>query len=692
MVAAARGKRCSPPSSYYSPSRPGNNRFSFPHFQVDPKIARNIARMVVIPPLRGLNTRPGRMIHFSSLRVSKEFSLRRFYNTRTATAKHLTTNEKEKIKELIKHRQFDTIDETVKEHQASSSTDLSFFIGQEFFHTAEQFLESHPSERLGNNEYRVVKKMLSYAEKYMLPYRREDRTDLLAKVYYLLGRICTPKNNYEAIYYYNHALKHLSYEFKQKSLPDYEMDLSPIEVLERVPSELLPEINTALGKAAFLEGNLASAQKYLDKAVSQDPKNVEALVHLGCLAWMKKGFAQSGKYFDKAFAVDRAETSKWITEVIFFTLPHVLCCANLEKKPKAALHAPVVYPDALMNYRESLVTYDHLLHTDPHTSKYILDECQKVFDAIHSSIENSQLRSALTAELLLKEVAFHSPKKGKEFLLPSYEVGQDMLAYKVDEVIRLRGKIPAYGLTSSNASPILIYRGTAPALSREGGISSLIEDLDPKGVGRQIFDHAFPRINSWLEQATEKGKKAARILGYSQGASLAALTAVHSHHLISKNHSAPSITFNPPGIDNLALENWKKIALQERPTLVQYLVKGDLVSRCGGALIGEAYEIATAQKLGLLDAHVSLVLPQSHWKMYPVDTEKDNQAALRKFAAGFVETKYGFNLYDLLQSHPAAHILLQINALTSNSTIGQGINYALRLGGLVNKLLHTKKA
>jgi hypothetical protein len=266
-----------------------------------------------------------------------------------------------------------------------------------------------------------------------------------------------------------------------------------------------------------------------------------------------------------------------------------------------------------------------------------------------------------------------------------------MIAYQVDEVIKLRGNIPAYGLISSHpqASPILIYRGTAPALSREGGIASLIEDIDPKGVGRQIFDQASPRIHSWLQKVTNNHKKA-RILGYSQGASLAALTAVHSFRMISRDPASPSITFNPPGIDHPALETWKKIPTEERPLITQYLVEGDLVSRCGGALIGEAYEIATAQKLALLDAHVSMVLPQSHWRIHKVDVEKDNHAALRQFASGFVETEYGQSLYQLLNTSTGINWLLRFNSLASNEIVGQVVKTAGDLHNLVSKLLRMK--
>jgi len=702
MVAATRGKRFVHPNSCHLPLAKMENHSSFSARKIDTRIIQNFAKTIALPfanPLISHHKWIKKVSLFapavySNVRLRRGLNFQRSYSFKIPIKKEkqLTSAEKEKIKGFIEQNKFDEIEELVRQLKASSLTDISFFLGQEFYQTAQQFLAIHPPEKLEKKEVREVKRMLYYAEKYLASCGHEEGRDLLPKIYYILGKIAFPKNNYEAVFYYNQALKHLSYKYKQINLPDYDWDLGPIEVMERIPSEFLPEINTALGKAVFLEGNLVAAQNYFERAIHQDSKNVEALVHIGCLAWMKKGFAESGKYFDQAFSKNRVEASKLITEAIFFTLPHVLCCANLDKKRKAVLEAPIVYPDVLMNYIESVKTYDHLVHTDPGTSKSILEECQKVFHVIHSSLENPQLRSALTAEILLKEVAFHSPRKGKEFLLPPSQAHQDMLAYKVDEVIHLRGKIPAYGLTSSNphAAPILIYRGTSPALSREGGISSLIEDLDPKGVGRQIFDQAFPRLNSWLEKATEKGKKA-RILGYSQGASLAALTLVHSFRMISKDPSFPSITFNPPGIDHPALETWKKIPVQQRPLMIQYLIRGDLVSRCGGALIGEAYEITTAQKLGLLDAHVSLVLPQSHWKMHQVDIEKDNQATLRQFAAGFVETEYGVNLYELLQTHPAANILLKINALTSNPTIGQGINYAVKLGSLVGKLLQNEK-
>jgi tetratricopeptide (TPR) repeat protein len=642
---------------------------------------------------------PHRRIHFhsqQSVKASRVFSKTTFGGTTTSTVQlptvrslstQRTINSQEELKQAVEKGNFEKVDQAARELKRSPQGQESiFFLGKELYEKTHRDFEARRKEGFSKEKERVLKQSLYRAEECLISCTRKEARELLARVYCLLGQISASKNSYEAVFYYQQALKNLV--SKQIRLPDFEWDGGPVEIFHDAHSTLLAQINAALGNAAILEGDMTAAKRYLDKALEQDGKNVEALVLRGCIAIVQEGLSAGTKYLDRAFATHRAEASKMVTDAIFYLFPHAFFRAETGKK-EVCLQAPLVYPDAIANYSESVKNYNHFLNTDPDLRKANLQVCQKVFKAIHEGIESAQLRDALTAEILLKEVAFYAPKLGTELSLPALHSHEEMRPYKIDKILTLGGKIPAYGLTTPHpeAPPILVFRGTAPALSREGGLASVIEDFDSQGVAKRIFDEALPRIQDWLARVTQANKQA-RILGYSQGAALAALTAVHCRSHVSKKPHFPSITFNPPGIDPASLEKWKKIVVKERPVLLQYLVEGDLVSRCGSGLIGEAYEIATAEKLAVLDAHLTIVLPQHHWKMFKVNIEKDNQAVLRQFAAGFVESDYGVKLYEFLKTNSYVNLLMTINGLASNAQIGQGINRAAKLAGLVTTLLN----
>lgn len=631
----------------------------------------------------------GREVSLDLTRIQKNCPRRFYTQKKKAQEKILSQAERNELNALVEKGNFDEIEKMAKKPGIFSS-DLFYYAAKSCFKRSKELLGDRKPDKLSLQDTKELKNVLLRVEKYLLSSKHVNAHNLFSKVYYQLGKISSNYNNFEAIYYYNQALKFLGYNYREVKVRDLEQDTGYFEVLERVSPELSAPIHVALGKAAFLEGELQVARKSFEKVIGDDPKNFEANVQMGCLTWMEKGFSDATKFFDKAFSSNQVGATEQILQAIYFSLPHVLCRASLDEKSSDVLKPPAVYSDAIVNFRENISSYNHVYFDDSHISRSSLEKCQEVFRSIHSSIEDSQLRLALTAEILLKEVVFHSPRKGHKFQLPSTLPGEQMLAYEVDKVFHLKGGIPAYGMVSidSAAPPKLLYRGTAPALSRKGGAASLIEDLDPNGVGREMFDEAFnTAINPWLEKVSTP-KNRARILGYSQGASLAALTTVYAPHLVSQDPKFPSITFNPPGIDRRACEDWGRIPAGERPVINQYLVAGDLVSRCGGFLIGDAYQITTAQKLPLLDAHVSLVLPQSHWRMHKVNVEKDNKAALRQFASGFVETDLSRAVYTFLTSNSLpVWTLMKLNAVLSTQAGGYVARYSMQLKDLVGKIL-----
>jgi hypothetical protein len=75
--------------------------------------------------------------------------------------------------------------------------------------------------------------------------------------------------------------------------------------------------------------------------------------------------------------------------------------------------------------------------------------------------------------------------------------------------------------------------------------------------------------------------------------------------------------------------------------------------------------------------------------MFKVNIEKDNRALLRQYAAGFVESDYGIQLYQFLKTNSYVNLLMSLNNFASNAHVGQNINRAAKLAGLVGAMFNS---
>lgn len=570
--------------------------------------------------------------------------------------------------------------------QHARKKEIAYFLASKFEKESEGHLQS--------KEEAKAKECLYHAEKYLSQCVGKEAALLQAKVCFKLGQIAAPKNSYEAVYYYHEALKALPKN--NAYLPDFHQLGVPMELEREWDPNLAAQIRTYLGNASFLEGDLKTAQECYKDVVEKDTAKkeakIEAWIGLACIELIQKGVNTASRSFNEALKVNQEEAAKLITDFLLYFIPHYYFRAETNKYTPA-VEAPI-FSDYLIQFQNDLEMYSRLLNNDSGKIKKNFPKIQQVLNEINDTIKDPEVRLPLTAEVILKLWAFYHPLKGDTISLPSTQYGKDMISYKVDEIIWLDKDIPAYGLVSTlpNQPPVLIYRGTAPALSRTGGAKSLKGDFDPKGVGKQMFDASYNSILKWLKTATEKTGANARVFGYSQGASLAGYTIVNFPQYINENPAHPSATVNPPGIDPISYKVWEGILQKckkegkNHPQLKGYMVAGDSVSRCGGSIPGELYEIVTPQKYGVLEAHLELAFFQHGWKMYKVKPE-DNQAPLRKFISGFVGSEYGKSIYKTLDENTFVKLILAINKATSHSTSAWFLGYAGSLLKLLTKIL-----
>lgn len=445
--------------------------------------------------------------------------------------------------------------------------------------------------------------------------------------------------------YLFHALKHYNKVFFHKSLA-VDLGFAKIHLQQDRPQKAI---------ACFKD------------VLKQDPNHFESIVGLGCAHLQNGEFDKGSEILIKAFETDRKQAAAQFFDWMLYDLPHTLFKAHLASSEPFL--APDPFPEELAFYTEELKDYNHTANTGSSEHNHNIRTSEKAFYIINETIENPQYRQIMTTEILVKVIAFSKPKEGAIFRLPSAKMGEKMLEYTLDKVLTLQNDIPAFGFTSKDpkALPIILFRGTAPALSVKGGIHSIHCNFDPKGVARQLFDHSFNDIKTWIEKAAKDGRKV-RAMGYSQGAALAALTTTYFHEHMSQDPLFPSITFHPPGIDPAGAAKWEEVKAGKRfPLIVQFPVKSDIVSRLGAYIIGEVHQITPGFRTGLLDAHFPLILTTPGWQLERVDTLKDNAALSRLFLSGLVETDIGLNLNQFLENNLG--IIKWINQYLSNQSV-----------------------
>ena len=244
---------------------------------------------------------------------------------------------------------------------------------------------------------------------------------------------------------------------------------------------------------------------------------------------------------------------------------------------------------------------------------------------IHKEIQDPRKRTFAASEILTKVLAYRDLKKGMEIPIPV--ASGELTSFKVDVLFDLWDGMPAFGLVpieSSGAAPILLFRGTDLSLLSQRGLASIISDFDTKGPGHSAFLHARSDIRRWLEKMASKGPKA-RVMGFSLGGTLAAYTLLYEQQYVNEDESEPSFAFNPPGVSKKIYKKWEKLSSENRPPLVVFVSRGDLISKIGW-LFGEVYELSVDLFLYPIAAHVTLVSGQPLYRKYLIDLSLENQS------------------------------------------------------------------
>jgi len=263
-----------------------------------------------------------------------------------------------------------------------------------------------------------------------------------------------------------------------------------------------------------------------------------------------------------------------------------------------------------------------------------LDETCRILRLIYNEIQNPQLCDFAAAEVLAKVLAYRELDEGDTIPIPTLgpDYSVQMTNYIVDEAFDLWNKIRAFGLVSADyhqAPPLLLFRGTDFSIVREGGRSSIISDLDPKGPGRSLFENAEKNLHSWLKTVTAVQGKA-RVIGHSLGGVIVAYTLLHEYTYISSKHYEASYAFNFPGVSDDLTERWKALPDDEKPAYRGFVCRGDVVSKFG-QLFGEVTEISLRKPLSPVRAHEQLLFAEPMCYLYKVDLEEENNSSSRQF-------------------------------------------------------------
>ena len=250
------------------------------------------------------------------------------------------------------------------------------------------------------------------------------------------------------------------------------------------------------------------------------------------------------------------------------------------------------------------------------------------------------LRQMMVAEVLVKHFAMCDPDKGCRLVVPCLNKDGKacQVEYEITHKIELSDThIPVIGIIPCNPDqrgefgPIVIFRGTSPHFSSQGGIRSLVENLDTNGPARGVYHQSFAEIQKMIEDiyrkgCVDKGKKI-QVLGYSQGSSLAARAIIDFNPMVDTKN--PSFLFNPPGVEKDYRENWEKLSEDVRPCVKSFIVSQDVVSKAGEFHIGDVFEVAP-KKSSVSDAHYGCRLTQPSWKMFQIDAKEEAKSEIRQ--------------------------------------------------------------
>jgi hypothetical protein len=293
-------------------------------------------------------------------------------------------------------------------------------------------------------------------------------------------------------------------------------------------------------------------------------------------------------------------------------------------------------------------------------------QCESAFKLINTMTQGdsslNEYRDLATAEVLCKQFAMSGAvQKGDVISLPCVDKDNNsvMIEYEVYEKFDLNNTdIPVYVLRPKNAKdqeyyePILLFRGTCPD-SEEGGVRSLLENMDTDGPARRIYEASLPKIKKVMDDLypldRPHNKPKVRVMGYSQGGVLGQRAVVDFAEQVSQDK--PSLFFNSAGVEKDYKVRWDNIPEENRPNVKNFLVSRDPISKAGAAFIGELYEIEPTS-CDMVSAHFECRLLESGWKIYKLDPKLEEECTTRKLVNRVrtdskVERVYDFFLQNI---------------------------------------------
>ena len=254
---------------------------------------------------------------------------------------------------------------------------------------------------------------------------------------------------------------------------------------------------------------------------------------------------------------------------------------------------------------------------------------QLLLDEISKNITCKKSFNWAIAEVACKVLAYRELKEKDTFILPHY-FGHAKVetVYEVTRVFDLWKSMRAFGLIPKEKGfpPILLFRGTDFSLVTSSSRISILSNLDPKGPGHTIYDHAKDEISSWLKDSSKGGIRPV-VWGYSLGGALASFAILSDPELFSQEH--PSYIFNHPGFSKENFEKWHAIPKGDLPKSVCFVTDGDIVSKFG-LLFGNTLAIKSYKTQPPIRAHTDLQLIQSTIKVRTVDLRKENASTSRR--------------------------------------------------------------
>jgi hypothetical protein len=285
---------------------------------------------------------------------------------------------------------------------------------------------------------------------------------------------------------------------------------------------------------------------------------------------------------------------------------------------------PKIFKEAVLSLEEFVLQYGYFSCQTPLVG-IVTEESsdlalvQKALEAI-ISCPDPRWGKLATEEILAKVLAYRHLEKGMKITIPVLEADHMRpVLYEVDHLFDLWQGMPAFGLLplEDGGKPILLFRGTDFSLVSKRSWASVLSDFDFAGAGFSAFSRAKEEIQTWLDQASSKGK--AKVLGFSLGGALAIYAALYHKEAIEE-----CIAFNPPGVSKAVFSAWGEGVVCP---ITLYITQGDIVPKVG-KLIGSAFELCDKKVMGPIEAHTKLMSASSPLFLFSIHLEEENRNRL----------------------------------------------------------------